>query len=65
MIDLPKVIVKNNDIEQALKQFKRVTSETRKNSKKHEFHLRPGLRKKEKEKAAAKKRKAKFRKINK
>ncbi|MEF9985038.1 MAG: 30S ribosomal protein S21 [Malacoplasma sp.] len=53
---MPKVEVKNGDIETALRNFKRITSETEKSRKKHEFYLRPGLRKKEKEKAAAKKR---------
>lgn len=53
---MPKVEVKNGDLESALKNFKRITSETEKSKKKHEFYLRPGLRRKEKEKAAAKKR---------
>lgn len=53
---MPKVEVKNGDIEMALKSFKRITSETEKCCKRHEFYLRPSLRKKEKEKAAAKKR---------
>ena len=53
---MPKIIVRDGDVEQALRNFKRITSETRKNCKRHEFYLRPGLRKKEKEKLAAKKR---------
>lgn len=53
---MPKIIVRDGDVDQALRNFKRITSETRKNSKRHEFYLRPGLRKKEKEKLAAKKR---------
>lgn len=53
---MPKIIVREGDVDQALRNFKRITSETRKNSKRHEFYLRPGLRKKEKEKLAAKKR---------
>lgn len=53
---MAKVEVKNGDLDTALKNFKRITSETEKSVKKHEFYLRPGLRKKEKEKAAAKKR---------
>lgn len=53
---MPKVEVKNGDLEAALKSFKRITSETEKCRKRHEFYLRPGLRAKEKEKAAAKKR---------
>ncbi len=60
---MPKIEVRNGDVEQALRNFKRVTSETRKNSKRHEFYLRPGLRKKEKEKAAAKKLKKLARKM--
>ena len=59
----PKVAVRNGDVEQALRNFKRITSETRKNSKRHEFYLRPGLRQKEKEKAAAKKLKKLARKM--
>ena len=55
-LKMPKVEVKNGDLDAALKSFKRVTSETEKARKRHEFYLRPGLRKKEKEKAAAKKR---------
>ena len=53
---MPKVEVKNGDLEMALKSFKRITSETEKCCKKHEFYLRPGLRRKENEKAAAQKR---------
>lgn len=60
---MPKIDVRNGDVEQALRNFKRITSETRKNSKRHEFHLRKGLRKKEKEKAAAKKLKKLARKM--
>ncbi|MGL4647360.1 MAG: 30S ribosomal protein S21 [Mycoplasmoidaceae bacterium] len=60
---MPKIEVRNGDVEQALRNFKRITSETRKNSKRHEFYLRPGLRKKEKEKAAEKKLKKLARKM--
>ncbi len=53
---MPKIIVRDGDVEQALRNFKRITSETRKNCKRHEYYLRPGLRRAEKEKLAAKKR---------
>ncbi|MGL4769074.1 MAG: 30S ribosomal protein S21 [Mycoplasmoidaceae bacterium] len=53
---MPKILVKNKDFEAALRNFKRVTSETRKDSKKHEFHLKKGLLLREKSKAAEKKR---------
>ncbi|MCV3743693.1 30S ribosomal protein S21 [Ureaplasma sp. ES3154-GEN] len=42
------------DLEKALKKFKRISNETKKDSKRHEYHLRPGLRKKEKIKEANK-----------
>ena len=60
---MPKIEVRNGDVEQALRNFKRITSETRKKSKRQEFYLRPGLRQKEKEKAAAKKLKKLARKM--
>jgi len=53
---VPRIIVKNKDVEAALRNFKRITSETRKDTKKHEFYLRPGLRLREKSKLAEKKR---------
>lgn len=51
---MPKVIVKNGDLNDALKKFSRITSETRKAKSRHDFYLRPGLRKKEKSKLAQK-----------
>ena len=34
---MPKIEVRNGDVEQALRNFKRITSETRKNSKDMNF----------------------------
>ncbi|MDE6473312.1 MAG: 30S ribosomal protein S21 [Ureaplasma sp.] len=48
------IIVENGDVEKALKRFKRIANETKRDSKRHEYYLRPGLRKKEKEKEARK-----------
>lgn len=48
------VIVEDNDLEKALKKFKRISNETKKDSKRHEYYLRPGLRRKEKSKEARK-----------
>jgi small subunit ribosomal protein S21 len=58
---MPKIVIKDGEnIESALKRFKRVSSETKREVKKHEFHLRPGLKRKEKSKEAQKRqRKAK------
>lgn len=42
------------DLEKALKKFKRISNETKRDTKRHEFYLRPGLRRKEKMKEAAK-----------
>lgn len=53
---MAKVEVKNGDIEAAIKVYKRLASDMEKCAKKHEYHLKPGLKKKEKQKAAAKKR---------
>ncbi|MDR0985591.1 MAG: 30S ribosomal protein S21 [Mycoplasmataceae bacterium] len=54
---MPKVVVKDGELNEALKRFSRITSETRKVAKKHEYYLRPGLRAKEKSKEARKFRK--------
>lgn len=48
------VIVEDNDVERALKKFKRIANETKKDTKRHEYYLRPGLRRKEKSKEARK-----------
>lgn len=48
------IIVENNDVEKALKKFKRIANETKRDCKRHEYYLRPGLRKKEKQKEARK-----------
>jgi small subunit ribosomal protein S21 len=51
---MPKVIVKDGEINEALKKFGRIASETRKAAKRHEYYLRPGLRAKAKSKEALK-----------
>lgn len=48
------IVVENNDIEKAIKRFKRIANETKRDTKRHEYYLRPGLRLKEKQKAARK-----------
>lgn len=45
------------DLEVALKRFKRISNETKRDFRKHEYYLRPGLRRMEKEKESLKKRK--------
>lgn len=42
------------DLEKALKRFKRIANDTKRDSKRHEYYLRPGLRRKEKIKEANK-----------
>jgi small subunit ribosomal protein S21 len=49
---MSKVIVKDGEIQDALKRFGRITAETRRAAKRHEYYLRPGLRAKEKSKEA-------------
>jgi small subunit ribosomal protein S21 len=51
---MPKVVVKNGELNEALKRFSRITAETRRVAKRHEYYLRPGLRAKEKSKEARK-----------
>jgi small subunit ribosomal protein S21 len=51
---MPKVQVKDGELVDALKRFSRITSETRRAAKRHEYYLRPGLRAKEKSKEARK-----------
>ncbi|GHU34122.1 hypothetical protein FACS1894218_2650 [Bacilli bacterium] len=51
---MSKIVVKNGEVNEALKKFTRITSETRRASKRHEYYLRPGLRAKEKSKEARK-----------
>ena len=48
------IIVEDNDVEKAIKKFKRIANETKRDTKRHEYYLRPGLRKKEKSKEARK-----------
>jgi small subunit ribosomal protein S21 len=49
---MPKVIVKEGQLNEALKKFSRITSETKRAARRHEYYLRPGLREKEKSKMA-------------
>lgn len=49
---MAKVIVKNADLNEAMKKFGRIMAETRKIARGHEYYLRPGLKAKEKAKAA-------------
>lgn len=53
---MPKVKVINNDFDQALKEFKRMSNDIRRIKKRYDFYLRPGLKAREKSKNAAKKR---------
>jgi small subunit ribosomal protein S21 len=50
---MAKVIVKN-DFNEAMKKFAHITYETKKVAKRHEYYLRPGLRRVEKSKEALK-----------
>lgn len=50
---MPKVELKDGEsLEQALKRFKRVSSSVKQEVRKREYHLRPGLKRKEKAKLA-------------
>ncbi len=51
---MAKVVVKNDDLNDAMKKFARIMANTRKVAKAHEYYLRPGLKAKEKQKNAAK-----------
>jgi small subunit ribosomal protein S21 len=51
---MSKIIVKENELEMALKRFTRITSENKRVVKKHEYYLRPGLKAVEKSKDARK-----------
>lgn len=57
---MSKVAVKDGELNDALKKFSRITSETRRTARKHEYYLRPGLRAKEKSKEAARYNKRKY-----
>ncbi len=48
------IVVENGDLEKAIKRFKRIANETKRDSKRHQYYLRPGLRLKEKQKEARK-----------
>jgi small subunit ribosomal protein S21 len=52
-IIMAKVIVKG-DFNEAARRFSHITMETKKAAKRHEYYLRPGLRKLEKSKEALK-----------
>lgn len=53
---MSRTVAVETDLEQAIKRFKRISNETRRDFRKHIFYLRPGLRRMEKEKEALKKR---------
>lgn len=48
------VNIENGDLEKGIKKFRRIANETKRDTKRHDFYLRPGLRKKEKQKEARK-----------
>lgn len=50
---MAKVVVKNDDLNEAMKRFGRITADTRRVARAHEYYLRPGLKAKEKQKNAA------------
>lgn len=45
---MQKVVVINNNLKDALKKFKRISMETRRVLQRHQYHLRPGMRMREK-----------------
>ncbi len=47
-----EVKVENGDVELAIKRFKRIANETKRDTKRHQYYLRPGLRRIEREKEA-------------
>ncbi|MDR2568087.1 MAG: 30S ribosomal protein S21 [Mycoplasmataceae bacterium] len=51
---MAKVVIKNDDVQTAFKKFSRITAENKKDAKKHEFYLRPGLKAVAKREEAAK-----------
>ncbi|MDR0857397.1 MAG: 30S ribosomal protein S21 [Mycoplasmataceae bacterium] len=51
---MSKIIVKDDNVNDAIKKFGRITSETRRSMKRHEYYLRPGMRAVEKSKEAKK-----------
>jgi small subunit ribosomal protein S21 len=50
---MAKVLVKGS-FDESMKKFSHITFETKKDAKKHEFYLRPGLKRIEKSKEALK-----------
>ncbi|MBQ6970475.1 30S ribosomal protein S21 [bacterium] len=51
---MQKIVVKDGDLNTAMKKFSRITAETRRARQSHLFYLRPGLKAKEKSKNAQK-----------
>lgn len=58
---MAKVIVKNDDLNDAMKKFNRIMADTKKIAKNHEYYLRPGIKAAEKSKKAARLNKRKYR----
>ncbi len=54
---MSRTIIVDGELELAIKRFKRIANETRRDFRKHEYYLRPGLRRMEKQKLARKKQK--------
>ncbi len=50
---MAKVIVKDDNLNDAMKKFTRIMADTRRIARSHEYYLRPGLKTKEKQKNAA------------
>lgn len=50
---MAKVIVKDDNLNDAMKKFTRIMADTRRIARSHEYYLRPGLKAKEKQKNAA------------
>ncbi|MCQ2748207.1 MAG: 30S ribosomal protein S21 [Mycoplasmoidaceae bacterium] len=49
---MQKVIVKDGDLNDAMKKFSRISAETRRAAQAHTYYLRPGLKRMEKSKQA-------------
>jgi small subunit ribosomal protein S21 len=49
---MQKVIVKDGNLDDAMKKFTRITAETRRIAMSHQYYLRPGLKKMLKSKMA-------------
>lgn len=57
---MPKIKVIDGDLEGALRKYKRIASETKRIAMRYEYHLRPGLRKREKQKLSRKRMQKKY-----